>query len=264
MDGQQKDRDDHDEKSFLRKEGSSSSADFQKTVETLTLNTDSAQRPRRITLQPGSVFGGRYEILRQLGEGGMGTVFKAKDRELDRVVALKVIRPEMANQPEVVRRFKQELILARQITHKNVIRIFDLGEADGIKFIGMEYVEGQDLGSFLSQKGRLSSQEAAAIIVQVCRALVAAHAEGVVHRDLKPQNIMIDAQGKATVMDFGIAQSTESAGMTQTGALLGTPHYMSPEQAMGQKADARSDLFALGIIFYELLTGDTPFKGDSL
>src|SRR5438128_7327102 len=215
-------------------------------------------------LVPGSVLGGRYEILELLGEGGMGAVYKARDRELDRWVALKVIRPELANQQEVLRRFKQELILARQVTHKNVIRIFDLGEAEGIKFISMDFIEGQDLRGLLRQKGRLTPEESTAIIVQVCQALEAAHAEGVVHRDLKPQNIMLDSQGRATVMDFGIARSMELTGMTQTGALLGTPDYMSPEQAKGQEVDARSDLFTLGIIFYELLTGKTPYRADTV
>ncbi len=215
-------------------------------------------------LQPGSVLGGRYEILQLLGEGGMGAVYKARDREVDRLVALKVIRPELANQPEVLRRFKQELILARQITHKNVIRIFDLGEADGIKFISMDYIEGQDLRSVLREKGKLAPGDATAVMVQVCQALEAAHAEGVVHRDLKPQNIMIDNQGRATVMDFGIARSMERTGMTQTGAMLGTPDYMSPEQAKGQEVDARSDLFTVGIIFYELLTGKTPYQADTV
>jgi len=215
-------------------------------------------------LNPGSVLGGRYEILQMLGEGGMGAVYKARDRELDRYVALKIIRPELANQPEVLRRFKQELILARKVTHKNVIRIFDLGEADGIKFISMDFIEGQDLRSLLNQKGKLSPEEATAIMLQVCQALDAAHAEGVVHRDLKPQNIMIDAQGRTTVMDFGIARSMELTGMTQTGALIGTPEYMSPEQAKGQEVDARSDLFTLGIIFYELLTGKTPYVSDTV
>src|SRR5437660_1800634 len=215
-------------------------------------------------LVPGSVLGGRYEILELLGEGGMGAVYKARDRELDRWVALKVIRPELANQQEVLRRFKQELILARQVTHKNVIRIFDLGEAEGIKFISMDFIEGQDLRGLLRQKGRLTPEESTAIIAQVCQALEAAHAEGVVHRDLKPQNIMLDSQGRATVMDFGIARSMELTGMTQTGALLGTPDYMSPEQAKGQDVDARSDLFTLGIIFYELLTGKTPYRADTV
>jgi serine/threonine protein kinase/tetratricopeptide (TPR) repeat protein len=193
----------------------------------------------------------------------MGSVYKVRDRELDRVVALKVIRSELTDQPEILQRFKQELILARQVTHKNVIRIFDLGEADGIKFISMDYIEGQNLRSLLKEKGKFTPRETTAIIIQVCQALDAAHTEGVVHRDLKPQNIMIDSQGNARVMDFGIAHSTEFSGMTQTGALLGTPAYMSPEQAKGLKADERSDLFALGIILYELLTGQTPFNADT-
>ncbi|MGA2457144.1 MAG: tetratricopeptide repeat protein [Terriglobales bacterium] len=215
------------------------------------------------TLSPGRILGTRYEIVHLLGQGGMGAVYKARDRELDRMIALKVIRPEMAIHPEVLHRFKQELILARKITHRNVIRIFDLGEADGIKFITMEYIEGRDLASLMAEKGKLSFEETARIVEQVCLALEAAHAEGVVHRDLKPQNIMLDKQGKTAVMDFGIARSVESGGMTQTGMLIGTPDYMSPEQVMGEHVDARSDLFTLGVILYELLTGSIPYKADS-
>jgi serine/threonine protein kinase/predicted Zn-dependent protease len=210
-------------------------------------------------LQPGHILGGRYEILELLGQGGMGAVYKARDREVDRLVALKVIRPELAMHPNVLQRFKQELILARQVTHKNVIRIFDLGEAEGAKFISMEYVEGLDLKSLLVERGKLGSEEAAGIIEQVCRALDAAHAEGVIHRDLKPQNIMVDKQGRVVVMDFGIARSREMPGLTQTGVVVGTPEYMSPEQAKGEEIDARSDLFSLGIIFYQLLTGKSPY-----
>jgi serine/threonine protein kinase/tetratricopeptide (TPR) repeat protein len=215
-------------------------------------------------LQPGYVLANRYEIVQLLGEGGMGSVYEARDRELDRLVALKVIRPELAQNADALHRFKQELILARQVTHRNVIRIFDLGEADGIKFITMEYVEGQDLKALLRETGKLDPKKAAEIIEQVCRALEVAHMEGVIHRDLKPQNIMIGKQGKVSVMDFGIARSMEvGGGMTQTGALVGTPEYMSPEQAKGEKLDSRTDLFALGIIFYELLTGDSPYKADT-
>lgn len=216
-----------------------------------------------LVLSPGVILAGRYEILDLLGEGGMGAVYKARDRELDRVVALKLIRPDLANRPEVLLRFKQELILARKVTHKNVIRIFDLGEADRIRFISMDYIDGQDLKTALKGKGKFTPEEAVEIMSQVCQALDAAHSEGVIHRDLKPQNIMVDRQGKVTVMDFGIARSMEMSGLTQTGALVGTPEYMSPEQAKGQKADARSDLFALGIIFYELLTGNTPYRADT-
>jgi eukaryotic-like serine/threonine-protein kinase len=217
------------------------------------------------TLEPGRVLGSRYEIIQMLGEGGMGAVYKARDRELDRFVALKVIRPEFAQSADTLHRFKQELILARQVTHRNVIRIFDLGEAEGTKFITMEYVDGRDLKSVLRESGKLEPKRAAEIIDQVCRALEAAHMEGVVHRDLKPQNIMLDKQGKVSVMDFGIARTMEAGGggMTQTGALVGTPEYMSPEQAKGEKVDGRTDLFALGIIFYELLTGASPYKAET-
>ena len=212
---------------------------------------------------PGSLLAGRYEILRVLGEGGMGAVYQARDRELDRVIALKVIRPELAGNAAILQRFKQELILARHVSHKNVVRIYDLGEAEGIKFITMEYVDGDDLRSLLKSRGKFSPQDSVLIIEQVCRALDAAHVEGVIHRDLKPQNIMQDAQGRIVVMDFGLARSLEDAGMTQTGALVGTLEYMSPEQALGHELDQRSDLFAVGLIFYELLTGKVPYKADT-
>src|SRR5665213_2750294 len=211
----------------------------------------------------GTLLADRYEILSLLGQGGMGAVYKARDTELDRLVALKLIRPDLASNPEILRRFKQELILARDVTHRNVVRIFDLGQAKGIKFITMEYVEGRDLRALLHEKGKVPVTEAVEIIAQICRALESAHAAGVVHRDLKPQNIMLDPKNRVYVMDFGIAHSLETPGMTQTGALMGTPEYMSPEQAKGSKIDARSDLFAVGIIFYELLTGISPYKADS-
>jgi tetratricopeptide (TPR) repeat protein/predicted Ser/Thr protein kinase len=216
-----------------------------------------------VQLSPGTSIGNRYEIVRLLGQGGMGAVYQAHDKELERQVAIKVIRADMASNPEILRRFKQELILARQITHKNVIRIFDLGQADGIKFITMEYIEGENLQAVLRQKKKLAPAEAANILAQVCRALEAAHNEGVIHRDLKPQNIMLDKTGRAYVMDFGIARSMLGAGMTQTGALIGTPDYMSPEQAKGQTLDARSDLFSIGIIFYEMLSGQVPFDAET-
>ena len=215
-------------------------------------------------LAPGTFLGRRYEVVQMLGEGGMGSVYKAKDMELERFVALKVIRPEFAEHEEVLKRFKQELILARKITHKNVIRIFDLGELDGLKFITMEFIEGQDLSSLAKEK--LPYEKSVDIMYQVCTALDAAHSEGVVHRDLKPQNVMVDKTGRAIVMDFGIARSTEaSAGMmTNTGALIGTPDYMSPEQVMGEHVDARSDLFTVGIMLFQLLVGQLPFKADTV
>jgi eukaryotic-like serine/threonine-protein kinase len=218
---------------------------------------------QNVVLQEGDVLGGRYEILALLGEGGMGAVYKAKDREVERVVALKLIRPEMASNPAILARFKQELMTAHQVTHKNVIRIYDLSEADGVKFITMEFVEGSDLRQLYREKGKLPPDEAVDIIRQVCMALDAAHSAGIIHRDLKPQNIMRDKSGRILVMDFGLARSVQSEGMTQTGALLGTIEYMSPEQAMGKTLDQRSDLFAVGLIFYELLSGKMPFKAET-
>jgi len=216
-----------------------------------------------VLLPTGTVLANRYEILDLLGEGGMGAVYKARDNELDRVIALKVIRPELASHPEILQRFKQELVLARQVTDRNIIRIFDLGEADGIRFITMEYVEGTSLHQMLRERGKLPANEAAEIITQVLSGLRAAHREGVIHRDLKPGNIMQDKQGRILVMDFGLARSLESDGMTKTGAVLGTMEYMSPEQAMGTELDTRSDLFTVGLILFELLTGKMPFKADT-
>jgi serine/threonine protein kinase/tetratricopeptide (TPR) repeat protein len=219
---------------------------------------------KEAVLNPGDVIGSRYEILQLLGEGGMGAVYKARDREVDRTVALKLIRPELASNPTILARFKQELLTAHQVTHKNVIRIYDIAEADGVKFITMEYVEGSDLRHILIDNGKLAAERAIEIIRQVCLALEAAHGAGVIHRDLKPQNIMQDSKtGRILVMDFGLARSIESEGMTQTGALLGTIEYMSPEQSMGKPLDQRSDIFAVGLIFYELLTGKTPYKADT-
>ena len=212
----------------------------------------------------GTLLAGRYEILKMLGEGGMGAVYKAMDRELDRMVALKVIRAELADKPDILQRFKQELILARLVTHRNVIRIFDLGVSGNIKFITMDFVEGRDLKSVLTEQRKLPAAKASDIIRQICLGLEAAHSEGVVHRDLKPQNIMLDSQSRVYLMDFGLARSMELVGMTRTGALLGTPAYMSPEQAKGEKVDARTDLFSLGVIFYELLTGILPYQAETM
>ena len=160
-------------------------------------------------------------------------------------------------------RFKQELLLSRQVTHKNVIRIFDLGDADGVKFITMEFVEGEDLRALIQTKKKFSPEEAVEIMRQVCQALEAAHGVGVIHRDLKPQNIMRDQNGRILVMDFGLARTMEGEGMTQVGALVGTMEYMSPEQALAKDLDQRSDLFTAGLILYELLTGKMPFKAES-
>ena len=216
-----------------------------------------------LLLQPGILLGNRYQIIQLLGEGGMGAVYKARDIELDRIIALKVIRPELASNPEILQRFKQELILARQVTDRNVIRIFDLGEANGIKFITMEYVEGESLYHILRRQGKIPINEAVEIMRQMLSGLQAAHREGVIHRDLKPGNIMRDSQGRIVVMDFGLARSLEGGGMTLTGTMMGTLEYMSPEQAQAKQVDARSDIFTVGLICYELLAGVTPFHADS-
>jgi tetratricopeptide (TPR) repeat protein/predicted Ser/Thr protein kinase len=215
-------------------------------------------------LQPGDLIGARYEILSTLGRGGMGAVYKALDREVGRTVAIKLIRPELASDPAMLARFKQELLTSTQVTHRNVIRIYDIADADGMKFITMEFVEGNQLRQILPDNGKLPPEKAVEIIRQVCLALDAAHSAGIIHRDLKPPNIMQEAKtGRIVVMDFGIARSIESEGMTQTGALIGTIDYMSPEQSMGKALDQRSDIFSVGLIFYELLTGNMPYKADS-
>jgi serine/threonine protein kinase/tetratricopeptide (TPR) repeat protein len=214
-------------------------------------------------LEVGQVLGGRFEIHEMLGIGGMGAVYKAYDRDIDRIIALKCIRPELAKDSEITQRFTQELLLARQIAHKNVIRIFDVRDSGGLKFITMEYVEGRDLGSLVESKGKLTIAESVSIVSQICSGLACAHAEGVVHRDLKPSNIMVEPNGRVVVMDFGLARADNTGQMTQTGAVMGTYQYMSPEQAKGTKADARSDIFTVGIILYELLTGKTPYAADS-
>lgn len=216
-----------------------------------------------VTLEPGAILAARYEIVSVLGTGGMGSVYKAQDRELDRLVALKVIRPELARNPAIVDRFKQELRLSHKVTHRNVVRMYDLAEDAGLRFVTMELVPGRDLHSILAERGKLPPDEAVDIFQQICFALEAAHTVGILHRDLKPQNVMREDAGRVVVMDFGLARTIEGDGMTQSGALVGTMEYMSPEQALGKELDQRSDIFALGLIGYEMLTGARPFKADS-
>src|SRR5580692_7839417 len=216
-----------------------------------------------VLLRIGTVLGSRYEILELLGEGGMGAVYKAADREVDRIVALKVIRPEMASNPEILARFKQELLLSSQVTHRNVIRIYDLGEAQGVKFITMEFMEGENLHQTVKKRGKLEVAEAVDIMEQVASGLAAAHAVGIIHRDLKPGNFMRDKSGRVVVMDFGLARTFSGDGMTNTGAMLGRLDYVSPEQAQGMEVKASSDIFTVGLILYELLAGVAPFYAES-
>jgi len=216
-------------------------------------------------LRSGSDFGPRYRIEALLGQGGMGRVYKAYDKELDRTVAIKVVRQGVVGEADALNRFKQELVLASKISHKNILRIHDMGEVAGMKFITMAFVEGQDLHQLLRDNPKMPLERVLKFAQQLAGALAAAHAEDVVHRDLKPQNILVDANDQLYIADFGLAKSyAEGAvGMTQTGAFLGTPRYMSPEQVEGKPTDGRSDLYAFGLILYEMVTGDVPFTGDS-
>lgn len=204
----------------------------------------------------------RYEILAEVGRGGMGIVYRARDRETGEIVALKILRPDIATDSRVMERFKNELRLARKITHKNVCRIYEFSRADETAYISMEFVDGESLREVLTRFGTLSLRKAIQITQQICAGLREAHALAIVHRDLKPENIMLDKAGHVKVMDFGIARSIETGTMT-TGSIIGTPAYMAPEQAEGKAIDQRSDIYSLGLILYEMATGNAAFKGDT-
>ena len=210
---------------------------------------------------PGKLLAGRYDIIRVIGRGGMGVVYRAHDRELNEVVAIKAIRHDLlADDPIVAEQFKTEIRLARRISHRNVVRTHDLGESEGTAFVTMEYVEGITVRELIQTRGKLGVSSAIALIRQLAEALAVAHAAGVIHRDVKPENALIDNEGVLKVMDFGIARLAEaSSSRTQTGMTVGTLGYMAPEQLMGEQVDARADLYALGGVFYECLTGHAPF-----
>jgi serine/threonine-protein kinase len=214
--------------------------------------------------QIGTLFAGRYDIQSILGKGGMGIVYKAHDRELDDLVAIKTLRSEVLSaDPTLLDRFKQEIRLARRITHANVLRTHDLGESNGLKYLSMEFVKGLTLKHLLESDEILPTPVGLRISKQVCAGLAAAHEVGVIHRDIKPQNILIEPTGGLKIMDFGIARLTEDRGMTVTGTVIGTPDYMSPEQARGVPLDFRSDIYSTGVVLYEIFTGSLPFDGDS-
>ncbi|HUU39179.1 MAG TPA: protein kinase [Candidatus Desulfaltia sp.] len=210
-------------------------------------------------LSLGSIFAGRYQIIEELGKGGMGKLFRALDLKLQEEVALKIIKPEIASDKETIDRFSNELKLARRISHKNVGRMYELMEDEETHYITMEYIAGQDLKGLIRQSGRLTLETALSIAKQVGEGLAEAHRLGVVHRDLKPNNILIDRDGTAKILDFGIARSLQAKGITVQGMIIGTLGYMSPEQVEGREIDARSDIFAFGCLLYEMLTGKSAF-----
>jgi serine/threonine protein kinase len=224
---------------------------------TKTLETPAGELTRGIT------FAGRYEIIEELGKGGMGKVYRVVDKKLNEEVAMKLVKPEIASDKKTLERFSNELKLARKIVHKNVARMFDLNEEKGTHYITMEYVRGEDLKRLIRKMGQLSAGQAIPIAKQVCEGLAEAHRLGVVHRDLKPQNIMVDEEGNARIMDFGIARSLKAKGITGSGVMIGTPEYMSLEQVEGKDIDQRSDIYSLGVILYEMVTGKVPFEGDT-
>jgi serine/threonine protein kinase len=220
-------------------------------------------------LTQGALIGDRYEILSPLGKGGMGMVYKAHDRMLEETVAIKVLRSEFANTPEMAKRFRQEIRLARKVTHRNVCRIHEYGEDSGVRYISMEYVEGNDLRQMAREQGGfLPPDEAFDVAIQAADGLQAIHEVGIIHRDLKASNIMRDGRGLVRLMDFGIAKTeggdrSSGGALTIQGQVMGTPEYMSPEQCLGDKIDHRADIYALGCVMYEVFTGQVPFRGDT-
>ena len=228
-----------------------------------TLSVTKTLKTPLIGLDIGTLLAGRYHIIEELGRGGMGRVYKVFDKEIKEKMALKLLRPEIAADEKMIERFRNELKFARKITHKNICRLYDFNRDEETSYITMEYVSGEDLKSSVTRMGLLSAGKTIFLAKQICEGLAEAHKLGVVHRDLKPQNIMIDRGGNIRIMDFGIARSVQAKGVTATGVMIGTPEYMSPEQVEGKDVDQRADIYSLGVILFELLTGTVPFEGDT-
>jgi eukaryotic-like serine/threonine-protein kinase len=211
----------------------------------------------------GTVLSGRYRLEAKLGSGGMSTVYLARDETLDRQVAVKVMHREMSEQPDQLERFRREARAVAKLSNPNVVAVIDAGEDGGHPYIVFEYIEGENLKQRIKRLGPLDPQEALAYAIEIANGLAVAHARKLIHRDVKPQNVLIDAEGRAKVTDFGIARQLEQTGVTDTGRVLGTTDYVAPEQAMGQGADQRSDIYSLGVVLYEMLTGEVPFSADT-
>jgi serine/threonine protein kinase len=209
-----------------------------------------------------AALGQRYDIVAEAGHGSMGNVYKARDRETGEIVALKLLKPEIASDQVMIERFKNELLFARRITHKNVCRVYDFNRIAGIAYTSMEFVDGESLRSVLTRFGGLPARKAIDISLQICSGLKEAHAQGIVHRDLKPENVMVDSQGNVKIMDFGIARSMDTS-TRLTGTTVGTPAYMAPEQVAGKPVDYRTDIYSLGLVLYEIFTGVPAFHADT-
>ncbi|MCI0606121.1 serine/threonine protein kinase [bacterium] len=230
-------------------------------ITTLPDTTGNSQMPTTF-MNIATALEGRYQVLKELGRGGMGIVFQAHDKQLNEQVAIKILSPLLSNDDQALERLKREVSAARRVTHANVIRIHDIAEINGLHYVSMEYFPGTNLKEHIKRSGALSQMQAYNIASQICDGLEAAHRQGVIHRDLKTQNVIIHGN-QIKIIDFGLARTSHMEGMTATGLIMGTPEYMAPEQVSGQKVDERADIYSLGIILYELFTGRVPFTGDS-
>src|SRR3712207_6781281 len=217
----------------------------------------------RVSTYVGTSLSGRYRLDQQIGTGGMSTVYRAFDTVLERQVAVKLMHRDMAGHPDQLERFRREARAVAQLNHPHIVQVIDAGEDDGMPYIVFEYVEGETLKDRIRRFGRLEVPESLAYAIEITRALAVAHDRGIVHRDVKPQNVLVDEEGQAKVTDFGIARTLDQEGLTADGRVLGTTDYVSPEQALGHAVTGQSDIYSLGIVLFEMLTGDVPFRGEN-